>query len=198
MKPLIDSMDILHLYWLETVDDTTEYNDLFYWNSDEQLTRLVSDPAIVTGDARSPVAKLDSNNIPHVIWRENGAGMDELSLNYWNNSFSIPQALPIGNNSPSFIGYDLAIDPTNTVQIAWSVESGIIGEGANLYLWNGFNGSTDLSDIEKTEGHSGAPTIIYNDSNQMFIIWEEDEDLFAAFEPTELPYTIFLPITLKN
>ncbi|MBK8902705.1 MAG: hypothetical protein IPM53_16065 [Anaerolineaceae bacterium] len=198
MIKLVDSTGILHIFWLETADNTTEFEDLFYWNSSDQNTIQLSDPTLVTSDARHPVAVMDSNNEVYVIWRELKAGSNDLGLFYWDSISAETKALPITPNAAFDLNYDIEVGATNTVHVAWSLASGVTGEGADVYYWDGANGSTHLSDSVKTQGDSGVPIVSVTGMNKLFITWPESDDLFSAFEPVILPYKTYLPLVLNE
>lgn len=195
---LVDSTGTLHIFWLETADNTTEFEDLFYWNSSEQNTVRLSDPTLVTSDARRPVAVMDDNNEVYVIWRELKAGSNDLGLFYWDSISAETKALPIAPNGAFDLNYDIEVDATNTIHVAWSLASGVTGEGADVYYWDGANGSTHISDNVKTQGDSGVPIVSVTGMNKLFITWLESDDLFSAFEPVTLPYKTYLPVVLNE
>jgi hypothetical protein len=197
MIKFVDSTGKLHIFWLET-DNSEEHEDLFYWNSSDQNTIQLSDPTLVTNDARHPVAVMDSNNEVHVIWRELKAGSNDLGLFYWDSISAETKALPITPNGAFDLSYGIEVDATNTVHVAWSLASGVTGEGADVYYWDGANSSTHLSDNVKTQGDSGVPIVSVTGMNKLFITWPESDDLFSAFEPVTLPYKTYLPVVLNE
>lgn len=198
MIKLVDSTGILHIFWLETADNTTEFEDLFYWNSSDQNTMRLSAPTLVTNDARHPVAVMDSNNEVYVIWRELEAGSNDLGLFYWDSISAATKALPITPNGAFDLNYAVEVDANDTVHVTWSLASGVAGEGTDVYYWDGSNSSTNLSDVVKTQGDSGVPIISVSGMNQLFITWLEDDDLFSAFEPITLPYKTYLPLVVNE
>ena len=119
---LLDSNDVLHVAWAETIDATGE-DDLFYWRSDSGMTVRLSDTAVTSGDAQNPALNEDDNGIMHIIWQETALGTGLAALFHWDSTNTATTLLANMGSASSVLRY-LWADPADNWHAAWTRNTG--------------------------------------------------------------------------
>ncbi len=204
---LLDSNDVLHVAWAETIDATGE-DDLFYWRSDSGMTVRLSDTAVTSGDAQNPALNEDDNGIMHIVWQETALGTGLAALFHWDSTNTTTTLLANMGSASSVLRY-LWADPADNWHAAWTRNT---GSDDDLFYFDETNGVINLSTQAGTNGE-----IVYDietiqrldGPSAWYLLWAEDsgtedaEDLLTAYAanpaspPPDLGNSIYLPMVQR-
>ena len=198
---VISEDDVFHFIWTEPEELNTSYTDLFYWNSQGQITQNLSDDSKVTGRADNAKISANSLNVVYVVWGEQNVSDDELDLFYWRSDAGQVTAVPGLGNGPTNarLGGVIHIGQDEKLHVVYGNESNLSDEGYNMYYWHEGESVVEITDIENTEDSAENQNIVENGLTQRItILWIEDYDLYAAFEPSELEEKVYIPLIINQ
>lgn len=203
----LDSNNVVHAAWAETIDATGE-DDLFYWRSDSGMTVRLSDTAVTSGDAQNPALNEDDNGIMHIIWQETALGTGLAALFHWDSTNTATTLLANMGSASSVLRY-LWADPADNWHAAWTRNT---GSDDDLFYFDETNGVINLSTQAGTNGEIvyDVETIQRLDGpSAWYLLWAEDsgtgeaEDLLTAYAanpaspPPDLGNSIYLPMVQR-
>ena len=166
---VIDGNDILKMVfrrlnenetWYAQWDTSTDMTDSNNWThadgSTQGAERLCTDNF---GDALSPNIAVDSNNYPHIIWRQDDGGVYELFYRRWTGaSWSTADTQITDNSVNDNRQNDIAIDENDHVHIVWMyIEADVSIRYAHTEDFTNWYQSDDVTPI--TNGASGEEII---------------------------------------
>jgi len=169
----IDSNNKIYLVWEDITPGTVEI--YFRRSTDRGLTwGAVKRITWTSGDSYEPALSGDSNNIIHVVWKDDTPGNDEIYYMKSSDAGSTwSGAKRITWTSGSSSSPAIATDSNNTVHVVWHTET---SEGLEIYYKSSPAGGATWNAVKRltwTSGSSSMPAISVDSANTIHIVWQE-------------------------
>lgn len=169
----IDSNNKIYIIW----EDITPGNvEIYFRRSTDRglnwgtVKRITWTP----GDSYGPALSGDSNNIIHVVWKDDTPGNEEIYyLKSTDTGSTWSGAKRITWTSGSSGSPAIAVDSTDTIHVVWYIET---SDGLEIYYRRSQDGGTTWSVPKRltwTSGSSSMPAISVDSADTIHIVWQE-------------------------
>ncbi len=165
------STNSLHLVWSDSTPGVTE---IYYkkssdgganWSTSKRLTWT-------SGDSVNPDIAVDSSGNPHVAWRDNTPGNEEI---YYKRSAdkgtSWSSDKRLTWNSGTSRNPSIAIGLPDDIHVVWDDDT---PGNYEIYYKGSFDGGANWSASFRETGNSGAstsPSIVFNSQGILHVVW---------------------------
>jgi hypothetical protein len=163
----VDSTGVAHVVW-ERFDSTLLNLEILYANSSNWATTQAN--ISNTGDqSNTPRIAIDSNDIAHVVWREDTVSDNEIY--YADSTNWATTRVNISGTSNHSYDARIALDANDDVHVAWTENLG--GGNFDIHYAVSPNWAMSRVNVSNTADYSSSPALAVDSAGIAHVTWQE-------------------------